>query len=145
MLLTGKKIEATESTPEVVLDPNGVIRIKGRAMAKNAAEFYSQIEKWIDLYIINPADLTCICFYLEYLNSANSSVLITLMRKISNLKLTNKQLVINWYYEEDDDDILAHGEKISRLVDIPVNLIMMPEYEDVTGKPDYFFTGFSSR
>ena len=45
-----------------------------------------------DLYITNPADLTCICFYLEYLNSANSSVLITLLKKISNLKLTNKQL-----------------------------------------------------
>ncbi len=144
MLLTGKKIEATESTPEVVLDPNGVIRIKGRSMAKNAAGFYSQIEKWIDLYINNPADLTCICFYLEYLNSANSSVLITLLRKISHLKLTNKQLVINWYYEEDDEDILAHGEKISLVVDIPVNLIMMTEYEDVTGKPDYFFNGSGS-
>ena len=133
MLLTGKKIEATESTPEVVLDPNGVIRIKGRSMAKNAAEFYSQIEKWIDLYIINPPDLTCICFYLEYLNGINSSTLISLLRRISNLKLQNKQFMINWYYEEDDDDILAHGEKISLVVDIPVNLIMMPEHEDVTG------------
>ena len=145
MLLTGKKIEATESTPEVVLDPNGVIRIKGRSMAKNAAEFYSEIEKWIDLYIINPADVTCICFYLEYLNGINSSILVSLLRKISNLKLPGKQFIINWYYEEDDDDILADGEKISLVVDIPVNLIMMSEYEDVTGKPDYFFTGFSNR
>ena len=126
MLQTGKKIEATESTPEVVLDPNGVIRIKGRSMAKNADEFYSQIEKWIDLYIINPADLTCICFYLEYLNGVNSSILISLLRRISNLRLPDKQFIINWYYEEDDDDILAHGEKISLVVDIPVNLIMLP-------------------
>lgn len=145
MLLTGKKIEATESTPEVVLDPNGVIRIKGRSMAKNAAEFYSQIENWIDLYIINPADLTCICFFLEYLNGVNSSILISLLRRISNLKLPDKQFMINWYYEEDDDDILAYGEKISLVVDMPVNLIMVPEYEDVSGKPDYFFAGLSGR
>jgi hypothetical protein len=48
MLLTAKNIAATQSTPEVILDPDGVIIIKGRSMNKNAAEFYKQIERWIN-------------------------------------------------------------------------------------------------
>ena len=28
-------------------------------------------------------------------------------------------------YEEDDDDILAQGENISSVLDIPINLILM--------------------
>jgi hypothetical protein len=41
--------------------------------------------------------------------------------------LKNKEFVINWYYEEDDDDILAQGENISSILNIPVNLIMTEE------------------
>ena len=127
MLLTRKNIAPTESTPEVVLDPAGVIVIKGKSMNKNAAEFYAQIVRWIDAYINDPADLTSVDIYPEYFNGVNSMIFISLLKKISNVKLKNKELVINWHYEEDDEDILAHGENISSVLDIPINLIMTSE------------------
>ena len=113
MLLTGKKIAATQSTPEVILDPDGVITIRGKSMNKNATEFYNQVDSWIDTYICNPADLTRVDIYMEYFNGSNSIIFNSLIRKISAVKLKNKEFVINWYYEEDDDDILAQGENIS--------------------------------
>ncbi len=125
MLLTGKRIASTHSTPEVVLDPYGIIIIRGRSMDKNAAEFYKQIENWIDEYLCNPADLTRVDIYLEYFNGANSILFNSLLRKLSNVRLKNKKLVINWHYEEDDEDILAQGESISAVLDVPVNLIMI--------------------
>ena len=125
MLLTRKNIAPTESTPEVVLDPDGVIIIKGRSMNINAGGFYEQIESWIDIYVHNPPDMTCVDIYLEYFNGVNSAIFNSLLKKISNVKLKNKELVINWYYEEDDDDILAQGENISSVLDIPINLILM--------------------
>jgi hypothetical protein len=125
MLLTVKNIAPTNSTPEVFLDPAGTIIIKGRSMDKNAAEFYTEIESWIDIYMHNPADLTCVDLYLEYFNGVNSVLFNSLLRKISMVRLQNKELVINWYYEEDDDNILAQGENISQVLDIPVNLIML--------------------
>ena len=54
-------------------------------------------------------------------------IFISLLKKISNVKLKNKELVINWHYEEDDEDILAQGENISSVLDIPINLIMTSE------------------
>lgn len=125
MLLMMKNIAPTNNTPGVFLDPDGTIIIKGRSMNKNAVEFYKQIESWIDIYVHNPADMTCVDIYLEYFNGANSIIFNSLLKKISNVKLKNKELVINWYYEEDDDDILAQGENISSVLDIPINLILM--------------------
>ena len=127
MLLTRKHIAPTESTPEVVLDPAGIIVIKGKSMNKNAAEFYAQIVRWIDAYINDPADLTSVDIYPEYFNGVNSMIFISLLKKISNVKLKNKELVINWHYEEDDEDILAQGENISSVLDIQINLIMTSE------------------
>jgi hypothetical protein len=37
---------------------------------------------------------------------------------------------MNWYYEEDDEDILAQGENISSVLDIPVNYIMLSETDE---------------
>jgi hypothetical protein len=130
MLLIKKNIASTESTPNVVLDPDGVIMIKGRSMNKNAAEFYNLIEEWIDIYVSNPADLTRVDICLEYFNGINSMNFISLLKKITKVRLKDKLVIVNWYYEEDDDDILAQGENISTVLDIPVNLIMLPESEN---------------
>jgi SiaC family regulatory phosphoprotein len=127
MLLTSKNIAATQSTPEVILDPYGVIIIKGRSMNKNAAEFYKQIERWINEYVCNPAKITRVEIYFEYFNSINSKIFISLLRKISEVRLKDKEFIINWYYEEDDEDILAQGENISSVLNIPINMIIISE------------------
>jgi len=137
MLLRGKNIAPTNSTPEVVLDPDGVIIIKGRSMNKNASEFYKQIESWIDVYINNPANLTRVDIYMEYFNGINSMIFNSLLKKISDVKLKDKKFIINWYYEEDDEDILAQGENISSILDIPINLIMISESIDELEKQEH--------
>jgi len=137
MLLSGKNIAPTNSTPEVVLDPDGVIIIKGRSMNKNATEFYKQIESWIDVYINNPANLTRVDIYMEYFNGINSMIFTSLLKKISDIKLKDKKFIINWYYEEDDEDILAQGENISSVLDIPINLIKISESIDELEKQEH--------
>jgi len=51
MWLTGKKIAPTESTPKVILDPEGIITITGRSLNKSADDVYQQIESWLDIYL----------------------------------------------------------------------------------------------
>jgi hypothetical protein len=123
MLLSGINIAPTENTPEVVLDPEGVILIKGRSSNKNPMEFYKEIENWIDEYIQNPADITRMDIHLEYFNDVNSTIFRSLLRKISDVRLKEKKIVVNWYYEDDDEDILERGEHISLALNIPINFI----------------------
>jgi hypothetical protein len=130
MNLLKKKIQPTKSTPEITLNPNGMIRIKGRSMIGNIIEFSRQIDDWIDKYLIDPADLTCVDFYLEYLNTNNLKFYISLLKKIETVKLKNKKLMINWYYEEGDEDIIEKGEYISSVLDIPYNFIMLSDLDN---------------
>ena len=125
------QILPTKRTPEIILNPDGVITIRGRSMIGNVPESSKQIEDWIDKYICNPADLTCVDFYLEYLNTNNIKFYISLLEKMAPIKLKDKEFMINWYYEEGDEDILEKGEYISSFLDVTFNFIMMPNNTNV--------------
>jgi hypothetical protein len=127
MNLLKKKIQPTKSTPEISFDPNGMIKIKGRSMIGNIVEFSKQINDWVDKYLLDPADLTCVDFYLEYLNTNNLIFYVSLLKKIETVKLKDKKFIINWYYEEGDEDIIEKGEYISSVLDVPYNFIMLSD------------------
>jgi hypothetical protein len=122
-----KKIISTKNTPEISLNPDGIIKITGRSMFENATEFSEQIEEWVDEYICNPAELTSVDICLEYFNAINFKIYFSLLKKIGSIKLINKTYIINWYYEEGDEDILEKGEYISEVLDIPFNYIMIAD------------------
>ena len=121
------RILPTKDTPEIVLNPDGMIRIVGRSMFADVNDFTKQLEVWIEEYICDPADITCVDFHLEYLSTNNQKFYITLLRKIEPIKLKNKKYIINWYYEEGDEDILEKGEYISSIVEISFNYVMITD------------------
>ncbi len=123
MPVPGKKIESTKSTPEIILNPEGMITIRGRSMNGEINELHDQIDTWIDQYLSNPAETTLIEFRLEYFNKFNLKVYNSIIRKIETLIEKNKKFLINWYYEEGDEDILEKGEYFSSFLNIPFNFI----------------------
>jgi hypothetical protein len=86
----------TGNTPEFIFKHEGYIKIKGRGLFETNTEFFEQILNWIDEYL----------------------------RKLSQAIRLPKKLVIQWYLEEDDDDILERGECISSTLDIPIEFIV---------------------
>jgi len=118
-----KKILSTKGTPEISLNPNGIIEIRGRSMNGNVTEFTNKIEEWVDKYVNDPAETTFVDFYLEYFNEINLKIFISVLKKIESVKLKNKKYIINWFYEEGDEDILENGEYISSVLDIPFNFV----------------------
>ena len=102
-------------------------------MNGNFNELKSEIEEWLATYLQNPAEVTYVDFCLEYFNKANSKVIISLLKKIESLVLIKKKYIINWYYEEGDEDILEKGEYLSSELNIPFNFIevyeaLLPDY-----------------
>ncbi len=119
------KIPLTKTSPEIILSPDGLIKIRGRSIHENVGEFYSSVEQWMNEYINTPADITCVEMNLEYFNSASAKIFIHLLEKIKRVTLKNKKYVVNWYYEEGDEDILERGEYFSSVLDIPFNFFMI--------------------
>jgi hypothetical protein len=119
------RFTATKNTPEIVMLPTGSIKIKGRSIHENVAEFFEPVEIWIEAYIQDPADLTSVDVMLEYFNSASARVFINLFQAITQVSLKNKKFVFNWYYEDGDEDILERGEYFASVLNVPVNFIMI--------------------
>ncbi len=112
-----------KTTPEIILLPEGSIKIRGRSIHENAAVFFAPVEEWILAYIRTPADITSVDISLEYFNSASAKIIISLLQKITYVSLKHKKFVINWYYEEGDDDILERGEYFASILGVHINFI----------------------
>lgn len=119
------RIQPTKKSPEIILDPDGIIKIRGRSIHENVAEFFEPVDEWISGYIKNPAELTCVDVVLEYFNSASAKVFITLFQKITMVSIKHKKFIFNWYYEEGDEDILERGEYFASVLDVPINFIKL--------------------
>jgi hypothetical protein len=122
---TQKVILPTKNTPEVILDPHGIIKLTGRLIAENAENFFNPIEEWINVYFKNPADITSIEIRLEYINSTCTKYLLEIMHRITNthLKKNKKKFSINWYYKDEDEEMLEKGNFFSSDLDVPFNYI----------------------
>jgi hypothetical protein len=113
----------TNTTPEVMLDPRGIIKIKGRAIDERRTKSPEQITDWIDAYVLNPAGMTEVTVALEFLNSFNTLIITSLLRKIVQVIQHGKNITVRWYYEEDDVDLFERGEYISNTLDVPFEFI----------------------
>jgi len=117
------RISPTKNSPEIILNPNGIIKIRGRSIHENVTDFFSPVEDWITGYILSPADVTCVDLSLEYFNSASAKVLIHILQKITYVSLKHKKFIFNWYFEDGDEDILERGEYFASVLDVPFNFI----------------------
>jgi hypothetical protein len=117
------RIPPTKNTPEIILHPDGIVKIRGRSIHENAADFFIPVDQWITGYIDNPSDVTTVDMSLEYFNSASAKIFVSLLQKITYVTLKHKKFVINWYYEEGDEDIYERGEYFASILDIRMNFV----------------------
>jgi len=120
-----QKISPTKNTPQIILDPKGTIKLTGRLIPENAEDFFKPIEEWINEYFKNPAEITSVEICIEYINSAGTKYLLDIIHKITHihLKKNRKKFVINWFYNDEDEDMLEKGTFLSSDLDIPFNFI----------------------
>ena len=130
MSLQEVHILPTKTTPEIFMLPKGIIKIRGRAIDESRDKAPEQVTDWIDTYVLNPPQYTEVIIALEFLNSFNTLVLTSLLKRVAQVKALGKKIVIHWYYEEDDVDIFERGEYIASTVNIPTEFI---KTDDVSG------------
>lgn len=115
----------SKSTPEVILDSKGTIKLTGRLIPENAEDFFNQVEESINEYFRNPVEFTSVEISLEYINSTGTRYLLDIIRKITHVHLrkNTRKFIINWYYYDEDEDILEIGRIFSSNLDVPFNFI----------------------
>lgn len=119
------KIEGSAKTPTIEFKGSGELLLKGRSIPENSIEFYKPILDWIENYGGTPQDKTIVNVQLEYFNTSSSKCILDVFKKLETLSDT--AIDINWYYEEDDEDMLEAGEDYQAIIDIPFKMIEVEE------------------
>jgi hypothetical protein len=121
-------IEGTPKTPSVKFDAaTGILEIKGRSIPENSIEFYKPLVDWLDKYSEDPVYQTVVNIHLEYFNTSSSKCILDVFKKLELIHKAKNDVVVNWYYEEDDEDMLEAGEDYESIIRIPFKMI---EVED---------------
>lgn len=117
-------IEGTAKTPTVRFDGDqGLIEIKGRSIPENSIEFYKPLVDWLDTYAKIPKNPTKVNIQLEYFNTSSSKCILDVFKKLETIHKSNNEVAINWFYEEDDEDMLEAGEDYESIIRIPFKMI----------------------
>lgn len=116
-------IKGTSRTPQVDFDVNGNIRIRGRSIPEDAGLFYNHLYSWIFRYCMNAQPQTNVHLELEYMNSGSAKSILQLLKELSNIVQTGKFVIVHWYYEIGDEDMLEKGEYFESLLDMKFTFI----------------------
>ncbi len=120
--------EETLKTPYVKFDgEKGLVEIKGRSIPENSIEFYKPLIDWLDKFADQPPGRTSVNVKLEYFNTSSSKCILDIFRKLELMHKKGDEVEINWYYEEDDEDMFEAGEDYQSIINIPFKMIEMEE------------------
>lgn len=117
-------INGTAKTPTVYFDANkGLIELKGRSIPENSIDFYNPIFDWIMKYAELKQANTVVNMQLEYFNSSSSKCVMEVFKKLEIVAKAGSNVLVNWYYNKDDDEIFSAGEEFKLLCKLPFKFI----------------------
>jgi len=112
-----------KKTPYVHLDQDkGYIELRGSSFMLDTHAFYDPILDWVYDYVRHPKD-TLFNIDLEFFNSSSAKILVTILKTLSKIQVSGHKLTVNWFYDEDDEDIKDAGYSFAIMSKIKINLI----------------------
>lgn len=119
-------ITETNLTPSIKFDgESGQLELKGRSIPENSLEFYQPVYEWLDKYIDAPQDKTVVNVQFDYFNTSSSKCILDILKRIDKIEEKGYDVLIKWYYDESDEDMMEAGEDYSDLLDAPFELLVL--------------------
>ncbi len=121
------KIMGTDDTPNIIFDAdNDMFEISGRSLPEDVSAFYEPVLTWLEEYAANANEKSVFNFKLVYFNTASSKMILDVLMKLEEIYESGKEILIKWYYPEDDEDMQEAGEEYADIVDIPFEQVSYP-------------------
>jgi len=118
------EINGTARIPTVHLNAQtGILELKGKSILENTSDFYAPIFDWLAEYAENPQEKTVLNVELEYFNTSSSKCFLGIFKKLETMVKNNANVIVNWLYEANDDDMLEAGENYQSIVNVPFQVL----------------------
>ena len=103
----------TKNTLGVEFDSStGMLELAGSSFPENASEFFNPIIDWLQQFMLEVTGKITLNFKLDYLNSSSIKFVSDMLEKLEMYHKGGGDVQINWYYDENDEDIQEMGEDL---------------------------------
>jgi hypothetical protein len=126
--MKGYFIRSSRVTPSIYFNPlKGIFDMRGKSSPENPLAFYDYVLESLDGYAENGKSTMTANLAFEYFNTSSSKCLYIFMKKLSKIDEMGKKVLINWYYEDGDEDMKEAGEDLCSFFDMQFNFVEIPE------------------
>jgi hypothetical protein len=122
-------IEATKSSPAIRFNSmERVLEITGESYPENAAKFYAPVFAWLESFLptLEPGYQLVVNLTITYFNSSSSKALMNFLGALETAQIEGKSIVVNWYYDPDNDTALECGEEFMEDC-CDLNFVLIPQ------------------
>lgn len=116
-------IEGTKFSPKVELHPNGYMLFEGRSIVEDSIAFFAPIFRWIKMVNVSTMKVD---IKLEYMNTASAKQIYSMLMFVKE-NYSIKDVYVNWYYEEGDEDSFELGKDFEDQLRIPFDFYELAE------------------
>lgn len=95
-----------------------VLVMRGHTVPANAHTFFIPIIKWTEEYLKSNPIKTTLNISFEYLHTSAGKQVFELIKLLNE---SGNSITVNWYYEEDDDDMMQLGMDFSSVLGMQFN------------------------
>lgn len=104
---------------------SGICEIGGESYMEETFKFYSPLLDWIKNYFQEAKKPLVLNFSLTYFNTNSSRLILDLFDIVKNNKEQGKQVIVNWFYDPADHDMIDEVEDFEVETGLNINLIEM--------------------
>ncbi|NJL14371.1 MAG: DUF1987 domain-containing protein [Microscillaceae bacterium] len=112
------------STPAIRFNlEKGIFEMEGESFLENTFEFYAPVFEWLKEWKQKWQGTAVFNFKFTYFNSSSSKALLQIMAYIRDYAERGEPVAINWFYPDDNPDLLQEGEDFMETLNIPITFI----------------------
>ena len=117
-------LKMSERLPEIRLK-EGFVSIKGHSIPQDPKKIYKPVLQWVKDYIKDPAPHTEVSLNIDFCDSDSTKAIFDILKLLAMCQNTNHriEMVFNWIYNKEDDDIKELGECFESKLDIIFNYL----------------------
>ena len=125
-LMKSLSIQKTDALPEVKFDVDtGIMHMEGMSYDEDALEFYKVLMQWLEQFSEDPSlnNSLKVNLFLHYLDSCSTKCMYEVLNLFKGIKEKVDELEINWYYEEDEEDMEDMGIEYGEILEMDINVL----------------------
>ena len=103
-----------------------ILALEGASYPENPIEFFDSLTGWLTRYIQEIRGPLTLNITIDYLNTSSSKCLLDLFEMLEEYHESGGEVTLNWYYEQDDEDMEETGEELCEDLELPYTLIHVP-------------------